>query len=183
LVRNSGTSRLGFSPQVMLGSTRLRKLSLTYRGSGCNVQRLQALGVTLSMAAIGEPRKNDFFGSPIRKVVLEFSPHRAVNRKCRPMQNIVIDKTYVFVPPHRGRWWAWLLQRMVRRRLRRTYGVEAVECHGTEKIRASLAAGHGIKSQMPNVAEFVRIRAENHAYPPNSYEFGYVRARISTFDI
>jgi len=60
------------------------------------------------------------------------------------MQNIVIDKPYVFVPPHRGRWWPWLLQRVARRRLRKTYGVAAVECRGLDKLRASVAAGHGI---------------------------------------
>jgi 1-acyl-sn-glycerol-3-phosphate acyltransferase len=60
------------------------------------------------------------------------------------MQNIIIDKPYVFVPPYRGRWWPWLLQRLVRRHLRRTYGVMSVECGGTDKLRTSLAAGHGI---------------------------------------
>jgi 1-acyl-sn-glycerol-3-phosphate acyltransferase len=60
------------------------------------------------------------------------------------MQNVVIDKPYVFVPPHRGTWWPRLLQRLVPRRLRRIYGVAAVECRGLEKLRASIAAGHGI---------------------------------------
>jgi len=60
------------------------------------------------------------------------------------MQNVVIDKPYEFVPPHRGRWWPWFLQRFVPRRLRRKYGVAAVECQGVEKLLASHAAGHGI---------------------------------------
>jgi 1-acyl-sn-glycerol-3-phosphate acyltransferase len=60
------------------------------------------------------------------------------------MQNIVIDKPYVFVPPHRGRWWPWLLQRAARRRLRRKDGVVSVECRGIDKLRASLVAKHGI---------------------------------------
>ena len=60
------------------------------------------------------------------------------------MQNIVIDKPYVFVPPHRGRWWPWLLQQTMRHHLRRVYGVVAVECHGIEKLRASLNAGCGV---------------------------------------
>jgi 1-acyl-sn-glycerol-3-phosphate acyltransferase len=60
------------------------------------------------------------------------------------MQNIVIDKPYEFVPPHRGRWWPWLLQRGLRRRLRRKYGIMTVECQGAEKLRASQAQGHAI---------------------------------------
>jgi 1-acyl-sn-glycerol-3-phosphate acyltransferase len=60
------------------------------------------------------------------------------------MQNIIIDKPYVFVPPYRGRWWPWLLQRLVRRHLRRAYGVMSVECRGLDKLRTSLSAGHGV---------------------------------------
>jgi 1-acyl-sn-glycerol-3-phosphate acyltransferase len=60
------------------------------------------------------------------------------------MQNIIIDKPYVFVPPYRGRWWPWLLQRTLPRRLRKKYGIIAVECAGVEKLLASSAAGYGI---------------------------------------
>jgi 1-acyl-sn-glycerol-3-phosphate acyltransferase len=62
----------------------------------------------------------------------------------RDMQNIVIDKPYGFVPPHRGRWWPWLIQRLLRRRLRRMYGIASVECCGTDKLLASRSAGHAI---------------------------------------
>ena len=60
------------------------------------------------------------------------------------MQNIVIDKPYVFVPPYRGTWWPRLLRMNLQRRLRWNYGVQSVECRGVEKLRASSAAGHGI---------------------------------------
>jgi 1-acyl-sn-glycerol-3-phosphate acyltransferase len=60
------------------------------------------------------------------------------------MQNIIIDKQYVFVPPHRGTWWPRLLQIPVRRRLWRKHGVVAVECQGQDRLRASLSAGLGI---------------------------------------
>jgi 1-acyl-sn-glycerol-3-phosphate acyltransferase len=60
------------------------------------------------------------------------------------MQNVVIDKPYEFVPPHRGRGWPWLLRRLIRWRLRRAYGIAAVECLGTDKLLASRSAGHGI---------------------------------------
>jgi 1-acyl-sn-glycerol-3-phosphate acyltransferase len=69
------------------------------------------------------------------------------------MQNVVIDKPYEFVPPHRGRWWPWFLQRFVPRRLRRKYGVASVECQGVDKLLASHAAGHGI------------VLAPNHCRP------------------
>lgn len=60
------------------------------------------------------------------------------------MQNVVVDKPYEFVPPHRGRWWPWLLQRLLPRRLRKKFGIHAVECHGVEKLLASQSAGQGI---------------------------------------
>jgi len=69
------------------------------------------------------------------------------------MQNIVIDKPYVFVPPHRGTWWPRLLRMNLQRRLKSNYGVESVECHGVEKLRASTKAGHGI------------VLAANHCRP------------------
>ncbi len=70
------------------------------------------------------------------------------------MQNIVIDKPYEFVPPHRGRWWPWLMQHaMLSYRLRKAHGIVAVECHGTDKLMAARAAGHGI------------LMAPNHCRP------------------
>ena len=69
------------------------------------------------------------------------------------MHNVVIDKPYVFVPPHRGRWWPWFLQRFVPRHLRRKFGIVAVECQGMEKLLASHSAGHGI------------VLAPNHTRP------------------
>jgi Acyltransferase len=69
------------------------------------------------------------------------------------MQNVIVDKPYVFVPPHRGRWWPWLLQRFVPGRLRKKHGVAIVECDGTNKLLASHAAGSGI------------ILAPNHCRP------------------
>jgi 1-acyl-sn-glycerol-3-phosphate acyltransferase len=60
------------------------------------------------------------------------------------MQNIVIDKPYEFVPPHRGRWWPWFFQKFVPRRLRKKHGIASVECRGVEKLLASHSAGHGI---------------------------------------
>jgi 1-acyl-sn-glycerol-3-phosphate acyltransferase len=69
------------------------------------------------------------------------------------MQRIIIDQPYVFVPPHRGTWWPWLLRYNLPRRLRKLHGIASVECHGTEKLLASVAAGHGI------------VLAPNHCRP------------------
>ncbi len=60
------------------------------------------------------------------------------------MQNVVIDIPYVPVPPHRGRFWPALLSFYVPRLLRKKYGVTRVECVHTERLRQSIAAGHGI---------------------------------------
>lgn len=69
------------------------------------------------------------------------------------MQNVVIDKPYEFVPPHRGNWWPWFLQLFVPGRLRKKYGITAVHCQNAEKLKASHAAGHGI------------VLAPNHCRP------------------
>jgi 1-acyl-sn-glycerol-3-phosphate acyltransferase len=60
------------------------------------------------------------------------------------MQNIVIEKPYRFVPPHRGRFWHTLFGLYLPRYLNRYHGIESVECRGTEHLRRSLNAGHGI---------------------------------------
>lgn len=60
------------------------------------------------------------------------------------MQNVVIDKPYTFIPPRLSRCWLWLVRRLMPRQLRKDFGISAVECVGAEKLRASLAAGHGI---------------------------------------
>ncbi len=60
------------------------------------------------------------------------------------MQAVVIDKPYTFIPPRLSRCWLWLVRRLLPRQLRKDFGIAAVECVGAEKLRASLAAGHGI---------------------------------------
>jgi 1-acyl-sn-glycerol-3-phosphate acyltransferase len=60
------------------------------------------------------------------------------------MQNIVIDKPYVPVPPHRGRIWPTILSLYFPRLLRKKYGVMRVECVNAERLGQSIAAGHGV---------------------------------------
>jgi 1-acyl-sn-glycerol-3-phosphate acyltransferase len=60
------------------------------------------------------------------------------------MQNIVIDKPYVPIPPYRGRMWPTLLTFLVPRMLRKKYGIMRVECINAERLARSIADGHGI---------------------------------------
>ncbi|MBF8301218.1 MAG: phospholipid/glycerol acyltransferase [Acidobacteria bacterium] len=61
------------------------------------------------------------------------------------MHNIVIDKPYEFVPPDYGTFWGRVLGRfLLPHYLRSSHGVESYELVGVERLRASVAAGHGI---------------------------------------
>jgi hypothetical protein len=60
------------------------------------------------------------------------------------MQNIVIDKPYVPVLPHKGRIWPALLSLYVPHLLKKKYAIDHVECLRTDRLIASLSAGHGI---------------------------------------
>jgi 1-acyl-sn-glycerol-3-phosphate acyltransferase len=60
------------------------------------------------------------------------------------VQNVVIAKPYRFVPPRRGTFWWRFFRPFLPGYLRRTAGIVHVECRGTDRLRASLAAGHGV---------------------------------------
>jgi len=60
------------------------------------------------------------------------------------MQNIVIAKPYVFVPPHRGQIWPRLFAKTLPGYLRRKHGLSEVKSRGRERLAASIAAGHSI---------------------------------------
>lgn len=76
------------------------------------------------------------------------------------MQNVVIAKPYRFVAPHRGKLWWHLFRPLLPIYLRRSHGIVSVECRGTERLRASLAAGHGI------------MLAPNHCRPSDPMVLG-----------
>jgi 1-acyl-sn-glycerol-3-phosphate acyltransferase len=69
------------------------------------------------------------------------------------MQNVVVAKPYRFFPPGRGTYWPALLLRCVPFYLRKYHGIAQVACRGVERLRASIAAGHGI------------VLAPNHCRP------------------
>lgn len=60
------------------------------------------------------------------------------------MYSVVSDKPYVPVPPYHGTLWPRLLNSFIPRYLRRRYGTGEVRIVGAEKLRASIAAGHGV---------------------------------------
>jgi 1-acyl-sn-glycerol-3-phosphate acyltransferase len=62
----------------------------------------------------------------------------------RNMNSVVSDKPYVPVLPYHGTFWVRALGLYAPRYLRRRYGVRKVDVVGGEKLRASIAAGHGV---------------------------------------
>ena len=83
------------------------------------------------------------------------------------MQNVVIAKPYRFVAPHRSKLWWHLFRPVLSLYLRKSHGVLRVECHGVERLRASLDAGHGI------------MLAPNHCRPPDPMVLGHLSYAVS----
>jgi len=84
------------------------------------------------------------------------------------MQQIVIEKPYEFIAPHRGTWWPWCIQqlRLVDKHLRKNYGVESFECRNSHRLNDSLAAGHGI------------LLTPNHCRPCDGLVMGLLARRV-----
>ncbi len=78
------------------------------------------------------------------------------------MQPVVFDEPYMFIPPYRGTFWAWAFRQILPWYLKRTYGITDSECRGTERLRESLDAGHGI------------VLAPNHCRPADPLAIGLV---------
>lgn len=62
------------------------------------------------------------------------------------MQDILVEKPYKFIPPHRGRWWPTVVRdlNLAGYYLRRAEGIVSHELRGTAHLRRSLDQGHGI---------------------------------------
>jgi 1-acyl-sn-glycerol-3-phosphate acyltransferase len=62
------------------------------------------------------------------------------------MQNIIVEKPYKFIPPYRGTFWPVFFRaiRIHDYYLRKSEGVVDYEIRHIERLRKSLAAGHGI---------------------------------------
>lgn len=86
------------------------------------------------------------------------------------MQEIVFEKPYEFIPPHRGDWWPSFIQRfrLIDRWLRKSHGITSYECRNADRLRASLAAGHGI------------MLAPNHSRPADPIVMGWLARECKT---
>lgn len=82
------------------------------------------------------------------------------------MQEIVIAKPYRFVPPRHGDFWPRLFRAYLPRYLRNSYGVERIDFRGLDRLRASMAAGHGI------------MLAPNHCRPCDPMVVGTMTAHL-----
>ncbi len=76
------------------------------------------------------------------------------------MQNIIIDKPYQFVPPRHGDFWPMLFRHYLPTYLRNSHGIETFEITGTDRLKASVDAGHGI------------MLAPNHCRPCDPFALG-----------
>ena len=80
------------------------------------------------------------------------------------MDTVVVAEPYRFVAPRRSTLVPWLLRLWLPRYLRSTHGIVGVSCRGTGRLRASLAAGHGI------------MLAPNHCRPCDPMVLGTLAA-------
>ena len=94
------------------------------------------------------------------------------------MQDIIIEKPYEFVPPHRGNWWPTIAQRfrLIDRWLRRSHGVVSYECRHVERLTKSISAANGImltpnhcRACDPIAMGFLAREAKTHVYAMASW--------------
>ncbi|MDA7950789.1 MAG: 1-acyl-sn-glycerol-3-phosphate acyltransferase [Pirellulaceae bacterium] len=86
------------------------------------------------------------------------------------MQNILIEKPYQFIPPHRGRWIPSLIQKLdlYSRYLRKEEGVVDYEVRNVERLKTSLANNNGI------------MLCPNHSRQADPLVMGYVAREAQT---
>jgi 1-acyl-sn-glycerol-3-phosphate acyltransferase len=82
------------------------------------------------------------------------------------MQNIVIAKTYRFVPPRFSPLWARIIQWYLPTYLRKSFGITSWECVGAERLAASLDAGSGV------------LLASNHCRPCDPMVLGLLAREV-----
>jgi len=107
------------------------------------------------------------------------------------MQNIIVEKPYVFLPPHRGTFWSTLLRaiRIHAYYLRKSEGVVDYEIRHIERLRESLAAGHGIlvtpnhpRTADPLAMGWLAVEAPCHFHVMASWHL-FQRSRLNTWAI
>lgn len=82
------------------------------------------------------------------------------------MQNIVIDKPYTFVPPKHNPLWPGLIRPFAPWLTKKYHGIESTHFKGVEKLKKTLAAGHGV------------VLAPNHCRPCDPLILGMMAASL-----
>ncbi|MHC2067419.1 1-acyl-sn-glycerol-3-phosphate acyltransferase [Bremerella sp. T1] len=94
------------------------------------------------------------------------------------MQNIIIEKPYRFVPPHRGSFWPDFIQKfnLYGQYLKRFEGVTSHEVRNSERLKKSFDAKHGIllapnhcRMSDPLVLGFLAREVDCHLYSMASW--------------
>jgi 1-acyl-sn-glycerol-3-phosphate acyltransferase len=83
------------------------------------------------------------------------------------MQNIVIAKTYRFVPPRFSPFWTRIIQWYLPTYLRKSFGVTSWQCVGADRLTASLNAGSGV------------LLASNHSRPCDPMVLGLLSREVN----
>ncbi len=82
------------------------------------------------------------------------------------VQKVVITQPYRFVPPRKSKLWWYIFRPLLPLYLRRVDGIHAVECRGVERLKASLAQGHGV------------VLAANHCRPCDPIVLGALSVEV-----
>lgn len=85
------------------------------------------------------------------------------------MHNVVIEEPYEFIPPHRGKFWAWACRFWLPRYLRKEHAITSHEFRGLDHLRESIAAGHGI------------VLAPNHCRPSDPMAMGLLDIELDIY--
>ena len=103
------------------------------------------------------------------------------------MQRVVIDEPYQFVPPVYSEWWPTALRFILRPYLRKSFGIQSVECRHLERLKASLAAGNSImlapnhcRMSDPMVLGVLGMEADCHLFAMASWHV-FKQSRFQTF--
>lgn len=107
------------------------------------------------------------------------------------MQSIIVEKPYQFVPPNRGNFWPSFIQTfdLYSPHLRKREGVYAHEVRHVERLKASLAAGHGMmlapnhpRTADPLVMGYLARAAKTHVFAMASWHL-FNQGRFSAWAI
>lgn len=113
------------------------------------------------------------------------------------MQKVVFDEPYKFIPPYKGRFWSWFVDKFLPKLMRSKYGVQEWTVNGSEYLQASLDAGHGVilcpnhsRTSDPMMSGFVSREANCHLYAMASWHVfkqswleAFIVRRVGAFSV